>query len=543
MKLPESPLPESLPCALVVDDDSTSLTTLEHLLRLVGWRAHRESDPVEALEALQKSLASGIQYDALLTDYLMPGLSGLELMEKIRLLDPTLATILITGDAERQTLSDSIRAGVTGFLEKPVRPQKLREALEKAQLQTRDRRRVQADQERLREISNIHQTLAPDQEAEILSGLRCQLLSRSYPVYHAGGDFLSVTKRGNGTLQLVLGDVSGHGLKEGFIAAFFQGMVKGMQAAGALPGQIAATCNRFLLDEWQNGQENAMPSSLGALFVGLDLSTRRISVLNCGCPGVGFYQPGEPARILAPKGSPLGWFDDMNAGSETVNLPGLGCILISSDGLVDLAHHLDIQATALACRCLLTPVHLSLDISDPIGAPDDILVACLRWSDIEESNHFLPLFRTTYSGEETSSIDAIHTSLTRNLGVALRDFDSEKIEAICLCAREALINGWEHGCARNPSLAAHLTIDLFLESPVPLIRLAVQDPGPGFDPEAPPSDTPKDPTDPDHIPLGIAILRHLAQAVRHTRGGTRLEMEFPLTSLLAVHSLQDVSLP
>lgn len=536
--------PREIPLrALIVDDDSTSLTTLEHLLRAIGWQVQRESDPREALARFQGATQSGTRYDVLLTDYLMPGLSGLELIEEIHLVEPTLATILITGDSERKTLSDSIKAGVSGFLEKPVRPPALREALEKARLQTLDRRRVAADQERLREISAIHQTLAPDQEAEILSGLHCQLLSRSYPVYHAGGDFLSVTKRNNGTIQLVLGDVSGHGLKEGFIAAFFQGMVKGMQAAGALPGQIAATCNRFLLDDWQQGQKDALPSSLGALFVGIDLAGRRLSVLNCGCPGVGFFQPGESARTLAPYGSPLGWFEDLAAGSETVNLPRLGCILISSDGLVDLAAHLRIQPTALACRCLLSPPHADLDLDDPPAYPDDLMVACLRWSDLEESNQFLPVFRTTYSGEETSSIDAIHNSLARNLTFALRGLHGEKIDAIALCAREALINGWEHGCAKDPHLSTEIIVDLHLEPPVPLIRLAVQDPGQGFDYQAPPQGPPKDPSDPDHIPLGIAILRNLAEKVHHTRRGTRLEMEFPLPSLSAINTNTSSILP
>lgn len=526
------------PRALAVDDDRTSLLTLSHILRSLGWQADAVSSPSEALEKFRQSSESGILYDALLTDHLMPEMSGLELISRIQKHDPSLATILITGDAERQTLSDSINTGVLGFIEKPVRPPALRDTLERARLHTQQRRREASDQQRLREIAAIHQTLAPDQQTSILSGLSCQILTRTFPISHAGGDFLSISRRANGTVQVVLGDVSGHGLKEGFIAAFFQGMVRGMQAAGCLPGQIAAACNRFLLDEWQRGQNHDLPSSLGALFLLLDLASRRLSVLNCGCPGVGFYEPGEMPRTLAPHGMALGWFDELSAGSESLNLPRIGCLQICSDGLIDLAQHLNVQTCALAARCLLTPHGQPLDLPDRGPNPDDLLISCLRWSDLEEPNHFFPLFHAAYSGESTSSIDDIHAALERNLFLALHTIPTPLVHDITLCAREALINGWEHGCKQCPDSSAHLIVDLHLDPARPTLQFAVQDPGPGFNYHAIRRTSPKDPSDPDHISLGLSILRHLAQSMRFSRGGSRLEAVFdlPPQALPTLHS-------
>ena len=77
---------------LVVDDDQAFLDLMVHHLRRKGHNVACASDGKQALHALQ----SGGPFDVLVTDLMMPGMSGLELLRLAKKMDPTLEVIVIT---------------------------------------------------------------------------------------------------------------------------------------------------------------------------------------------------------------------------------------------------------------------------------------------------------------------------------------------------------------------------------------------------------------------------------------------------------------
>ena len=89
---------------LVVDDDELIRTTLSLFLEKNGFESEVARDAESALALMKRA-----GYDVVVTDYQMPGMSGLELIGQIRVISPSSAVILISGCMD-ETLFESCGA-------------------------------------------------------------------------------------------------------------------------------------------------------------------------------------------------------------------------------------------------------------------------------------------------------------------------------------------------------------------------------------------------------------------------------------------------
>jgi len=511
---------------LLVDDDPTSLTILRQIVTQARLAHETARSGGEAIDRILNNAPA--TYDAVLTDHQMPGLSGLEVVERIRQIDPTLATIVITSDSDRETLSSSLRMGVLDFLEKPVSRTTVLDAIVRATAHTRQQRRLHQAEDRLSAVATIQNRLAPRLLAEphSIAPLNSELTTRMCSVHEAGGDFVSASRSDTrGTVQLVLGDVSGHGLLESFIASYFQGMVKGMQLFGSAPDAIAAACNQFLLHEWTQSDPAQLPSSLSAVFATLDVTACELSIFNYGCPAVLVFDPSGRPTAMANRSTPLGWFDELSPGLNRLPLSGVGSCYLASDGLSDHARQMDVGQLALAARLLLTPPEKVASSCAQEAVRDDILVARLRWFAAgQASDDRLTVFFEEFHGSDGGSIDRLQSRLTRNLAFAL-PISEESLHRVGLCTREAALNAMNHGCLERHDLTGEL-LACYLPAQRRL-ELTISDPGQGFTP--PPADTEADFTQGDgHISLGLQLMRKLCSEIRYARGGTECTLCFDL---------------
>jgi two-component system chemotaxis response regulator CheY len=114
---------------LIVDDFSTMRRIIKNLLRDLGFNNTVEAD--DGITALPVLKSGGI--DFLVTDWNMPGMSGLELLEKVRS-DPALAklpVLMVTAEAKREQIILAAQAGVNGYVVKPFTAAVLKEKIEK----------------------------------------------------------------------------------------------------------------------------------------------------------------------------------------------------------------------------------------------------------------------------------------------------------------------------------------------------------------------------------------------------------------------------
>lgn len=128
------------PHILIVDDEASVRSALRRSLRKEKYRLSFASSAQEALDLMRND-----RPDLVLTDHLMPQMTGLELVKRIRLLYPDVGRVILTGQAEMETVIAAINEGeVFRFLRKPWEDEELKLivhlALEQVRLERENRR-------------------------------------------------------------------------------------------------------------------------------------------------------------------------------------------------------------------------------------------------------------------------------------------------------------------------------------------------------------------------------------------------------------------
>ena len=137
---------------LVVEDDRSNLESLERLLSKEDYKVLTAPDARVALEVLRKQRAHIV-----LTDLMMPGLSGIDLLKAIKTVSPETEVILMTAYGTVETAVEAMRAGAYDFVEKPLKRMHIlktvAKAMEKSSLVAENRTlREEISQLRKREI-------------------------------------------------------------------------------------------------------------------------------------------------------------------------------------------------------------------------------------------------------------------------------------------------------------------------------------------------------------------------------------------------------
>jgi len=115
------------PVLLLVDDERQILSALVRVLRREGYELLTAETPREALQIAQRS-----PIDCVLSDLKMPGMTGLELIERVAALRPRAACLLITGgnaEVDRIDPRQLARLGIRRVLTKPWDDSQLKLAL------------------------------------------------------------------------------------------------------------------------------------------------------------------------------------------------------------------------------------------------------------------------------------------------------------------------------------------------------------------------------------------------------------------------------
>lgn len=114
---------------LIVDDFSTMRRIIKNLLRDLGFtNTYEADDGTTALPMLQNG-----SFDFLITDWNMPGMSGIDLLSYVRADDHIkhLPVLMVTAEAKREQIIKAARAGVNGYVIKPFTAQVLKGKIEK----------------------------------------------------------------------------------------------------------------------------------------------------------------------------------------------------------------------------------------------------------------------------------------------------------------------------------------------------------------------------------------------------------------------------
>jgi len=126
------------PRILIVDDDEIARKNLIRILSKEGYQTDGAGNGNDALHLLSTDT-----FDLVITDLVMAGMTGLDLLSKIKQLDPEIEVIVVTAYASISTAIEATKKGAYHYLEKPFRPEEVKhlagQAIEKGRLRRKVR--------------------------------------------------------------------------------------------------------------------------------------------------------------------------------------------------------------------------------------------------------------------------------------------------------------------------------------------------------------------------------------------------------------------
>ncbi|MFA5859930.1 MAG: response regulator [Elusimicrobiota bacterium] len=111
---------ESIRKIAVIDDQEEILSLCRRILVKEGYEVFTSKDPQEVLSIISKE-----KFDVVLTDMIMPGINGLELIKEIKKREPLTAVVLMTGQGDVETAVKAMRYGAFDYILKPFDKNKL----------------------------------------------------------------------------------------------------------------------------------------------------------------------------------------------------------------------------------------------------------------------------------------------------------------------------------------------------------------------------------------------------------------------------------
>jgi len=171
---------------LVVDDEPMILTLLSTILREKGWDVTGARSGTEGIDQLDRA-----RFDVILTDLVMPGDSGIDLLRAAKEIHPDVEVILMTGYATADTAIEAMRNGAFHYIMKPLKPDEVVHLLEKAYSQRQLQRENQFLKSEIRAAHHV-QSVVGDSEPIL------RLVASLQGIAVAGGPVLLAGERGTG---------------------------------------------------------------------------------------------------------------------------------------------------------------------------------------------------------------------------------------------------------------------------------------------------------------------------------------------------------
>ncbi len=347
--------PQAQKSVLLVDDSRVQRRILRVLLDKWGFRVTEAGSGTEAL-----AICAARRIDIIISDWMMPGMSGLEFCKKFRELrrDTYGYFILLTSKSSSSEMVHGLEVGADDFLTKPVNSSELRARLSASERILNMEHELSAKNQiigsaldelqglydsidrDLAQARNIQDSLVPDRHVEIGRSQVSMLLK---PCGHIGGDLVGVFSPGPDRLGFYNIDVSGHGITSAMMTARLAGYLSGrfLEQNIALelrlerfyamrpPDEVAQILNERLMSD--TGVEEYFTMAYGIA----DLRNGHIRIVQAGHPHPVIQRAGGQIEFVGTGGAPVGLLPDMKFESFDVKLNPGDRILFYSDGFTE----------------------------------------------------------------------------------------------------------------------------------------------------------------------------------------------------------------
>ena len=509
------------PSVLVVEDDPHGRSFMESSLALSGFHVISTKTIKEAKANCETETLQDLW--AVLCDYRLPDGNGIEFLKWIRQLDPDLAFLVITGQGEKSIVQSSITEGAFQYLEKPVTHKELAEVMKDAVLSTQRLRQSQLDRRGLSDLQQLDQRMNSRPPVELADRVRLFY----QPLHEVGGDFFITHAYSPGEWVLMVGDVSGHEIKSGFVSTYIQGLFRGcLENCGRVQDFLSLSNNTLRKGGFTESLDDDVISLSCSMFH-IPQVGERIFHWNFGLTPC--HVISELGRVEAAESGkfPLGWVEEIDLSSTHIHNKGNSQIIVFTDGLTEFSDLLEINTFSLLYGLMYGQKSI---YGLPIGPNDDILILSYSLNPSQPLNaQFQPLLNEHYAGTEADHIDHLQANWRRSISFALGDKLGDRLYDLLICIREGMLNAFTHGCEKAPDKFAHLQISLSPDKE--RLRVIIDDPGRGhsFDLQKRLSEISASGS--KH--LGLGIIQHLSDEFHMENKGTSLVFDFEVSPVPA----------
>ena len=317
---------------LIVDDNPVNLKVLRQVLEEAGYNILVAINGANALK-----LAVQGQPEAILLDIRMPEMDGYEVCHRLKADNATNAipVLFITADDQTEALVAGFDAGGVDYITKPFRKEevlmRLKTHLSLSRLtneMTRKNQLLELENERksreLVQARDLQLSMLPKQQPSLPQVDIAWYMSTATEV---GGDYYDYNLADDGTLTVILGDATGHGLQAGIVViatkSFFQNLAN----------------SSAIVDSFQVISRNLKDMNLqrlGMAMVMLKLKDNLLRVSSAGIPGLLIYHcADESIEEVEIPGMPLGYTTQFTYEEREVQLYSGDVVLLMSDGLIE----------------------------------------------------------------------------------------------------------------------------------------------------------------------------------------------------------------
>lgn len=340
---------------LVVDDSRAQRKVLAMQLQRWGYSVVEAGSGEEALR-----LCATTEFELVLSDWMMPGMSGLDFCRRFKALprEGYGYFILLTSKSEKAEVADGLEVGADDFLSKPVSYDELRARLRAGErILGMQRELVQKNRligATLDELQKLYDSLDRDLiEARKLQDGLMRDRFRDYgggtvslllkPSGHVGGDLVGSFSIDANRLGLFSVDVSGHGVASAMMTARLAGLLSGGSPDQNIalrvgpqgrrdafpPALVADRLNRLMLEDLQVDQYFTLA------YAEMDMSTGHFALTQAGHPHPMVLRREGGVECLGEGGLPIGLLEPASYGQIQGELRCGDRLILVSDGMTE----------------------------------------------------------------------------------------------------------------------------------------------------------------------------------------------------------------
>lgn len=317
---------------LVVDDDPFINRLLAARLATRRLEVDSASNGEEALEAVEDHPP-----DVVFLDVSMPGISGLEVLRRLRHDERDLAVVMTTAFGSEEVATAALREGADDYLRKPFEPKEFDTVLNRtitrlelarqnrALRETLDVQRKQLLDE-LSRAARVQADLLPDRAPD---APRLDIAGFCLPANEVGGDFYDWQVREDGSLAVTVADVMGKGMPAALLMTTVRAAVRAV-APGAGPGGTMSAVDRALAPDLD--RTGSLITAIHAQVHGASGECRFVDAGH----GHGFVRRVDGTVLpLQPRGLPLGFDETIPYEEGLLVLEPGDLLVLYSDGVLE----------------------------------------------------------------------------------------------------------------------------------------------------------------------------------------------------------------